>query len=1232
MAINKQFKVPVNLLNAPTDPVTGHEGDIYYNTTTNVIRLYKNGAWEDILASSTVEGSPGYYGAFHDTTTQNIVSTTTAYKITMNSTDESNGISRDVADTSKIRFAHAGTYSLTFSIQLINTSNSIKNANVWFRKGSGSGSSSDIPYSNSQTTVPNSHGGLPGQSILTVNLVATFAANDYVQLYWQGESTELSIETIAAGTIPTTPVTPSIIFTAVQVASVLTGGGGSGASVLDDLTDVVQTDPADNEVLAYNAANDTWINQTASEAGLATSDHNHSGEYQPLDSNLTDISDLDWIANQAGPYYNGVIGVVPTGTELDLLNDIRIETLGIVSDNTDNIKGSLYTDGFGLIIDAYSDITLTTSTGGQYLNSIDPDNQIATAGDISALSTVYQPLDTDLTNIALLTGTSGFLKTDGENGWTVDTTVYATSTDIGDAVGDYIPLTQKGDPQGVAELDIDGLVPVAQLPDLSDTYLTVSTASSTYATQSSLSSYLTTSSASSTYLTQSDASSTYLTQSNASSTYLTQSNASSTYLTSSTASSTYQPKDQDLTDIAALTGNGILKKTAGVWGMDASAYLTSFTETDPVFTAHDAYNVTSAKITNWDTAYTDRNKWDGGSTGLNAATGRTSLGLGTMATASASDYAALSGATFTGDIAVNGGDITTTATTATLYNANATTVNIGSAATTVSIGDTANHTGTTTVQHDLYVAGNITFGGTSTTLSATNLDVTDSLIYLSVNNTADILDIGWVGAYKPASTHLHTGFVRDASDGKWKLFSGISAEPTTVVDFTSATYDTLKIGALEVTDASTTRTNLGLAIGTNVQAYSATLAGINTLGSGTGFLKNTAGTWSYDNSTYLTTSSAASTYLTTSSASSTYAALSGASFTGDVSSTGNISAGGVLKSTASSTNEGGQIELTLPSSGSTLSGTNVTIDVYQDKLRIFESGGTNRGVYIPLTSAGATVGTSLLGGTTGAMNYAQTQASKQSTISSAGTVLVSASLTTNGYPIQVIATGDMENNSAGGWIRLQLYRDSTAIGKIIHAESSAGSENVPFALNVIDTPSAGTYTYSLKLVSSAGGTFNFGETDGPVITAVELSGPKGDTGATGSAPFTNSAGLASNLSDETGFSTGAKAVFSISPEISTSITTASTTFNLLNTTATTLNIGGAATTLSIGASTGTTTVNNNLALSGAVSIAASKNIAVASYYSSTFGTGRVIMTGTGSNPTTRPDGTSLVAGDIWISY
>lgn len=48
----------------------------------------------------------------------------------------------------------------------------------------------------------------------------------------------------------------------------------------------------------------------------------------------------------------------------------------------------------------------------------------------------------------------------------------------------------------------------------------------------------------------------------------------------------------------------------------------------------DGYEI-SAKGPNWDTAYTDRLKWDGSATGLVAATGRTSLGLGSLATLSA---------------------------------------------------------------------------------------------------------------------------------------------------------------------------------------------------------------------------------------------------------------------------------------------------------------------------------------------------------------------------------------------------------------------------------------------------------------------------------------------------------------------------------------------------------------------------------------------------------------------
>ncbi len=57
-----------------------------------------------------------------------------------------------------------------------------------------------------------------------------------------------------------------------------------------------------------------------------------------------------------------------------------------------------------------------------------------------------------------------------------------------------------------------------------------------------------------------------------------------------------------------------------------------------------------------------------------------------------------------------------------------------------------------------------------------------------------------------------------------------------------------------------------------------------------------------------------------------------------------------------------------------------------------------------------------------------------------------------------------------------------------------------------------------------------------------------------------------------------------SPSIGTSLVTASTSFDLLNATATTINFGGAATVISIGAVTGTTTINDNLVVTGDLTV------------------------------------------------
>lgn len=80
---------------------------------------------------------------------------------------------------------------------------------------------------------------------------------------------------------------------------------------------------------------------------------------------------------------------------------------------------------------------------------------------------------------------------------------------------------------------------------------------------------------------------------------------------------------------------------------------------------------------------------------------------------------------------------------------------------------------------------------------------------------------------------------------------------------------------------------------------------------------------------------------------------------------------------------------------------------------------------------------------------------------------------------------------------------------------------------------------------------------------------------------TTSTQLAGVISDETG--TGVL-VFDTSPAFTTSVTTASTTFSVFNTNATTVNAFGAATALSVGASSGTTTINNNLTVTGNLTI------------------------------------------------
>jgi hypothetical protein len=123
---------------------------------------------------------------------------------------------------------------------------------------------------------------------------------------------------------------------------------------------------------------------------------------------------------------------------------------------------------------------------------------------------------------------------------------------------------------------------------------------------------------------------------------------------------------------------------------------------------------------------------------------------------------ASTGLTVAGDLAVNGADITTTSTgTATLFNTNAATVNVGGAATTLNLAGGSGSTGCTIDSAgSLSCSGSVTGGGTAANVSLSNLSSVAANTNLSpgVDDTYDLgsTSLRWRDLYVGGNT-IHIG-------------------------------------------------------------------------------------------------------------------------------------------------------------------------------------------------------------------------------------------------------------------------------------------------------------------------------------------------------------------------------------------------------------------------------------------------------------------------------------------
>ena len=153
-----------------------------------------------------VVGPLEYFGSFYSTQDQASAGANQMNKMTLNTTDISNGVS--IVSNSRITIANAGVYNIQFSAQLDKTDSGDDVVDIWLQKNG-----SNVANSNTQTTLV----GNNGKFVAAWNFVVAASAEDYFELCWHSADTGVFLNYVASASNPTRPAIPSVILTVTQI-------------------------------------------------------------------------------------------------------------------------------------------------------------------------------------------------------------------------------------------------------------------------------------------------------------------------------------------------------------------------------------------------------------------------------------------------------------------------------------------------------------------------------------------------------------------------------------------------------------------------------------------------------------------------------------------------------------------------------------------------------------------------------------------------------------------------------------------------------------------------------------------------------------------------------------------------------------------------------------------------------------------------------------------------------